>query len=86
MPFVSDEHREDGHIPCTPGDLCFREYLPLIRKWRKERRWTTWHELFRDAFGLTNQQAAKISAFAVLFCKEVMKYEKEKCKENGDIK
>lgn len=85
MPFVAKNHRTKGHSVCCVGDICYREYLPLIRDWRKNRRWTTWHEMLVEGFKLTDKQAAKISAFAVLFVKEVMEYEKEKCKENGEV-
>lgn len=85
MPFVPEEHREDGHTPCTPGDLCYKEYLQIIRAWKVNPRWTTAHEEFKRVFDVSNEQAAKTLAYLVFFCKEVMPYEYKKCEENGDI-
>lgn len=86
MPFVSDEHREDGHTPCAPGDLCYLAYRKLVREWWDKRRWTTAHEQYRDMFGLNNEEAAKQLAWQVHFFFNVMRYETEKREENGDVK
>lgn len=85
MPFVPQEHRDSGHTPCTPGDLCYWEYLKLVNAWKANRRWTTAHEEFKRVFDVDNQQAAKTLAYLVFFVKHVMPYEDEKEKENGTI-
>lgn len=89
MPFTSVEDQAkviaNGGKPITVGDMCREEYTPIIRTWRENPRWATWHNMFRDHFGLSDQQAAEYSAWAVFFCKEVMKYEDKKCSENGDV-
>lgn len=86
MPFVPQEHREEGHTPCTPGDLCYLEYLKLMNAWRANRRWTTAHEEFKRVFEVEdNEKVAKTLAYLVWLIKEVMPYEYEKEKENGAI-
>jgi hypothetical protein len=88
MPFVPQENRkkikETGAWD-TVGDLCYMKYLPMIQKWRKNRRWTQAHNTTRETFGLSDEQAARLLAWFVYMSKEVMPYEKEKCEENGDI-
>lgn len=67
------------------GELCYMKYLPMIKKWRNERRWTTAHDIFKETFDVNDEQAAKTLAFLVLFHKEVMPYEMEMAAKNGDI-
>ena len=89
MPFVPQESRkkikETGAWE-TVGDLCYMKYLPMIKVWKAERRWTTFHNLTRVAFDIDDEQAAKLLAWMVMFVKEVMPYEYEKEKENGDVR
>lgn len=88
MPFTPKEDRERTLKTGAwekPGDLCFMKYLPMIKQWRANRRWTTAHNVFKETFDVTDEQAAKTLAFLVFFVKEVMPYEMEKVEENGDI-
>jgi len=83
MPFVDEEHRraQDFEIP---GDRCYWEYKLIMDKWRNSPRWTTvdaiaerlWPDDWKRAFAL---------AFLVFFVLHVMKYERIKRIENGDI-
>lgn len=88
MPFVPEQNRkkiaETGSWE-TVGDLCYMKYKPMIEKWRKERRWTTAHNVFKETFDVNDEQAARTLAFLVFFVKEVMRYEREKIEENGDV-
>ncbi len=84
MPFVTNEHREKPD-PSIPGDLCFTYYKPLVDGWNKERRWTTWHNMCRDLFQMTDDQTAKFSAAIEFYIRHVHKYEDEKEQENGKI-
>jgi len=88
MPFVPQPNRKDmanGQPPKTVGDQCYLAYLPMIQAWKKERRWTTAHNLFKQTFDVDDEQAARTLAYLVFFVKEVMPYEEEKIQENGDI-
>jgi len=88
MPFITPEDRkrtdETGAWKAV-GDLCYMKYKPMIEAWRRERRWTTAHNIFQKTFDVNDEQAAKTLAFLVFFVKEVMPYEDAKVKENGDI-
>ena len=93
MPFISKERRhmidKEGMQPETPGDLCYTYYKPMIEKWRADKRWTTVHEIYqqivntRHLFAYTS--AAQDLAWQVFFALEVIPYELQKRKENGDI-
>ena len=88
MPFVPETNRvamSEGKPPETVGDMCYLEYTQLIAAWLKERRWTTAHNEFKRVFDVTDEQAAKTLAYLVFLIREVMPYEEEKVKENGDI-
>lgn len=85
MPFVKPECRVEGHTPCAVGDYCYLEYKKLIDAWRKERRWTTVHNLFKQMFDIDDEHTAKTLAMFVFIIKEVMPYELEKEAENGQI-
>jgi len=67
------------------GDLCYLHYLPIIRRWRENPRWTTAHNITKDTFKLTDDEAARLLAFLVFFALEVVPYEEKKRKENGEI-
>ena len=88
MPFVTKENRDklaQGLPPEAPGDLCYLEYKKMVEAWKKSPRWTTWHNLVKDGFNLTDEQTAKILAFAVFFLWEIENYELQKEIENGPI-
>lgn len=67
-----------------PGDRCFLEYRNMMRKWKANRRWTTADEILSAMFPEDSQRAFFL-AYLVFFIKHVMQYEREKCRENGDI-
>ena len=89
MPFITKEQRkkldEDPLVFNQPGDLTYLQYVKLIKAWRKERRWTTAHNLTKELFGLSDHQCAKLMAWQVFMDDEVMPYEQEKKKLNGKI-
>jgi hypothetical protein len=89
MPAIKQDRRVPllmGDLkPTEKGDLTFLEYVPLVRAWRKERRWTTAHNEFRRLFDVTDEQAAKFLAFLEFYIREVHPYENEKFEENGEI-
>lgn len=84
MPFVTIDHRDKPDLS-IPGDLCFTQYKPLVEAWKKERRWTTWHNLCKEMFDMTDEQTAKFSAILEFYIRHVHKYELEKSQENGEI-
>ena len=83
MPFVNKEHREhpDNFIP---GDRCFVEYKSIMERWRANPRWTTVDEIFSDLIP-SPKRRAQVLALMIFFCREVIKYEEQKVKENGDV-
>ncbi len=88
MPFIPLKNREsiaDGNQPETVGDQCYIVYCGLIDAWKKEPRWTTAHNLFKETFDVTDEQAAKTLAYLVFFNLHVIPYELEKKDQNGDI-
>lgn len=88
MPFIDQQARlrlSTDKTPQYPGELCYLEYVKLMDAWKKEPRWTTIHNLFRDTFDTTDEQAARTLAFLVFFDYHGMAYEKQKIQENGDI-
>lgn len=88
MPFVPQESRDKMEIglpPETVGDMCYLEYKKLIKDWEKEPRWTTAHNLCKQVFDVSDEQAAKFLAYMVFFNFKVIPYELEKETENGTI-
>ena len=88
MPFTKPEDRkrtDETGAWKQVGDLCYMKYKPIIEKWRKERRWTTAHNITKEQFDITDEQAAKLLAWMIFMIKEVWQYEKEKIEENGDV-
>ena len=85
MPFVKQECRAEGHQACAVGDLCYVQYKKLVDEFKKNPRWTTVHDLFRETFEVDDAQAAKTLSWFVFVAKYVMPYEDEKEKENGSI-
>ena len=75
------------------GDRCYYFYDDMMLKWRKERRWTTAHNIYKlmkkeikeNDFSEDTQRAYEL-AWQVFFTREVMEYEEEKAKENGEIR
>lgn len=88
MPFVTQEHREKPDVS-IPGDLCYIHYKYLVTEWKKEPRWTTAHQLYKDyvccATDNDNDAVACSLAWQVFFIKYVMPYEDKKEAENGTI-
>lgn len=88
MPHTSKEDQAkvaaNGGLAITKGDMCREEYVPLVRAWKKERRWTTAHNLLAGMFGFTDGQAAKVLAFLEFYIRHVHPYELEKIAENGE--
>ena len=53
MPFITTKRRDEieaiGPIACVDeGDPCYIFYKYLVDKWKKEPRWKTVHQLYRD--------------------------------------
>ncbi len=89
MPFVPQENRKkmaEGEPPQTVGDECYLHYRQLIKQWKKEPRWTTWHNQVKDVLNIDDDGAARLSALLVHFVLQIMPYEIKKRKENGDVK
>lgn len=89
MPFVTPEHRI-APDPTIPGDRCYKHYQRMMDAWAKERRWTTANSLYKDMlmrrpYATTDEAIAEELAWQVFFIREVMPYEEEKAKENGEI-
>jgi hypothetical protein len=91
MPFVDnkDGAREKllkGEIfPRAVGDLCFVKAFQMYEEWKKDPRWTTAHNITKKTFDLNDEDTARLLAWMVWFCREVLKYEDIKAKENGDL-
>lgn len=86
MPFVKQECRDALHVPCSVGDLCYREYVKLIAKWNADPRWTTAHNITKEWFDFMDDEGtAHFLAWMVWFNKKVMQYEDQKEKDNGTI-
>ena len=97
MPFVNTAHRLNPDMS-VPGDICYTYYYEMVRKWKKEPRWTTAHGIYgemsdiiraahtNDYIGRRCDQCTAYSlAWQVFFIKYVMPYEDLKEKENGTI-
>lgn len=88
MPFIPKDERRilaAGAAPTTPGQMCYLEYVKLMEAWKKEPRWTTAHNLFKQAFNKTDAQAARMLAYMVFFLWEIENYELDKEITNGPI-
>jgi hypothetical protein len=85
MPFVTLAHRENPDMS-IPGDRCYVQYKKLMEQWRENPRWGTVERFLGNLFPtLGSLDRAKILAFMVFFCLEVIPYEEGKRKENGDV-
>lgn len=106
MPFVTQKRRKaldkKGAIAVeSVGDICYLYYKEMVKQWKKEPRWTTAHNIYKEmidevqhsTFGLGSECAKEIEdekrsyelAWQVFFIKYVMPYEDEKEIENGTI-
>jgi pentatricopeptide repeat protein len=91
MPFTTPEARSmtDTIGPREMGDYCFLAYRDMVRRWKKSRRWTTAHEIYRDMMDMgfpdRNTQIATYLAWQVFFVRHVMTYENEKAAINGEV-
>jgi hypothetical protein len=83
MPFITLYQRANPDMT-IPGDRCFSYYLPMMEKWRAERRWTTADSILKSMIP-DDMKRAEVLAFLVFFIREIMIYEEEKAKENGEI-
>ena len=77
----------------TVGDRCYYFYKKMVEEFKKERRWTTAHNIYKQMkFDIgsidysPNTKCAYELAFKVFFQLHVMPYELEKQTLNGDIK
>jgi hypothetical protein len=90
MPFIEKKRRKeilDGKIFAEkPGDLCFLEYVPLMRAWSFQKRWTTIHNECKRMLQLDDHTAARFLAFLEFYIRHGHKYERKMSKKNGDIK
>lgn len=94
MPFIPSSrrpHAESGNLSeWQPGDFCYLHYKRMVDAWRKERRWTTAHNLYKEMIKSRpykdwDNTIAEELAWQVFFQLHVMPYELEKQQENGDI-
>lgn len=89
MPFIDKQSRFNiatgVRLPETPGELCYMEYVRILKEWRESPRWKTVDRLFREVVPGGDVDTAQRLAFMVFFVKHVMPYEEQKAKENGDI-
>jgi hypothetical protein len=114
MPFITKERRKildkgvwDDPILCklpggiTPGDRCYSFYKSMVNKWKRNPRWTTADEIYRNIIDHRHNldsgdnvihseiafeyQVARELAWQVFFQLYVMPYELKKREENGDI-
>jgi hypothetical protein len=86
VPFVKQECRVPGHVPCAVGDLCYLEYKKLIDAWNMDPRWTNAHNITKNHFDLgSDEETANFLAWMVWFAFKVLPYERKKEEENGSI-
>lgn len=102
MPFIIQKRRDmvdkDQYYSVSktpesiqPGDRCYFYYKQMVERWKKNPRWTTAHEIFKDMLdddleklGAEDFVASRL-AWQVFFIKYVWPYELKKMDENGDI-
>ena len=87
MPHTSKKDQEaviaNNGIAITVGDLCREEFVPMVRAFKANPRWTTIHKQLKGTFGLTDGQTAKILAFIEFYRLYGADYENLKMAENG---
>jgi hypothetical protein len=97
MPFVTQDHRDNPDM-LIPGDICYTFYRDMVIRWKKQPRWTTAHNIYKEMTDILRQShvsdlfrkdcdqcAAYKLAWQVFFQLYVMPYELEKRQQNGDI-
>lgn len=89
MPFIKQELRQPlltGQIkPQAVGELCFLRYADMMEKWKDQPRWTTIHNMCKEAMCMNDMQASAFLAFLEFYFNHGHFYELEKKEENGDI-
>lgn len=99
MPFIKLDRREaalKGQLSDTQvGDRCYKFYKSMIDSWRKEPKWTTAHNVYKNMlYSLHMAHFANIPcddctaaqlAWQVFFTLHIIPYELEKRAINGDI-
>lgn len=109
MPFITPENRKKvndwleskGIVDVSvmePGDHCYMYYKEMVRKWKKNPRWTTAHNIYKDLLRAKMPHSsdplystyedvyvAEHLAWQVFFQTYVMPYEMLKREQNGDI-
>lgn len=83
MPFVDQAHRDSPDM-MIPGDRCYREYKYIMEQWDQSPRWGTVDRLAERLFP-DSYERAHFLAFLVFFSREVMPYEEQKVRENGEV-
>ena len=97
MPFIKRVRRDTIDLRgiealdiIEPGDRCYKFYKAMVEQWKAEPRWTTAHNIMKDApmqvyDSIPDDMVAQRLAWEVFFQLYVMPYELKKRKENGDI-
>lgn len=87
--YVTEEGSEDKEGYRVDDDKGKMNYLyttqHIVPSWSKKRRYSTIHDFCRDAFDVSDEQAAKICAFLEFYRREGSKYEDEAIERNGDV-
>ena len=105
MPFIKNIDREkmeivapdhflytDHAADIAVGDRCYYFYKIMVERFKKERRWTTAHNIYKEMivkieinrYSKDTKRAYEL-AWQMFFQLHIMPYELEKQKENGDI-
>ena len=104
MPFIKQELREkvlaadwdDPILYEEPGNLCFKYYHQMVTEWKKEPRWRTAHNIFKELvrrrehpqsvnFEDLDHLTAKELAWQIFLKAYIIPYEMDKELENGTI-
>lgn len=94
MPFIKqwrrhaiDKHGLESLSVIEPGDRCYVHYRNMMRDWKDNRSWSTFHQMTKNMLNDINEEEsiARFLAWQVFFALNVLPYEIEKRKENGDI-
>ena len=102
MPFIEQRRRDAIYASglwglkelgdLQPGDRCYFFYKQMVDEWKKNPKWTTAHEIYKnrnrikEKFSIDYDDKIAIElAWQVFFQLHVMPYELKKREENGDI-
>ena len=98
MPFIKPEKRPEIDkkglsAAKAVGDICYYYYKSMVEKWKKEPRWTTAHNIYKEMARKIvegelpdeDNEIAYGMAYDVFFQLYVMPYELKNRKLNGDI-